>query len=60
MQKIEVDLRPIDQQAEKLYKWQDKTFALVMKTKVKNWKSYLILAFITGVICALAWSISLD
>lgn len=48
--------RPIDQVADDVNTWWQRSYVFMKKTQVKTWQSALILAFVTGIAVALIWS----
>jgi hypothetical protein len=50
--------RPIDKMAQESYSWWGKSFVFIKKEKIKIWYLIFAGAFITGMITALAWSVS--
>lgn len=52
--------RKIDELVREVYPWWIKTFAFIKKTKVKTWQGVFILAFISGSVVALIWSVSVN
>ena len=52
--------RKIDELAQEIYPWWNKTFMFIKKTRVKTWQGVFILAFISGCVVALIWSVSMD
>jgi len=52
--------REIDKIANEVYSWWKKSFVFVKKTKIKTWKSILILVFLAGVSSTLILTVSTD
>lgn len=50
--------RLIDKLAQENYSWWKKTFISIKKTEVKTWKRIFIVAFISGAIFAIIWSVA--
>jgi hypothetical protein len=52
--------RPIDQAAKESYSWLGNKYAFIKKTEIKTWKAIFIIAFVSGAISAVIWTVSLD
>lgn len=52
--------RPIDKNAEETFGWLGSSFVYVSNAQIKVWKVALIVIFVTGVFCALIFSVNFD